>query len=372
MTWTYRQLQGIMPRYAPIVLTGRVENQMLFPFEPVVERRLPAWQAQAFRVQKKLLGKVGTVTQAQQSVWREAARRHHAQLIHGHFGYSAFGLLPVAKVLNIPLLITFHGVDASTYLRRRRYRRDLQAVADHLHIIAVSKHVKRNLVAAGVPAERITVHYIGLPLEDFHSIPRTSLREKTAHNETVRFLQVSRFEEKKGHRFTVQAFAQLTKEYPQSELVLVGAGKLLKPIQALVDHLKLTDKVVFTGHLPPNKVRAQMHAADVYVQHSVTARNGDQEGLPVSPMEAMATGLPVVSTYHSGIPELVSDGANGYLSPERDVEHFSARLLDSLNDDGTLSRCAEETVRSRFNMKQQNNLLANLYQKCIDEHQSSL
>ncbi|MDQ3314219.1 MAG: glycosyltransferase, partial [Verrucomicrobiota bacterium] len=120
---------------------------------------------------------------------------------------------------------------------------------------------------------------------------------------------------------------QLAKTHPRIHYEIVGDGPLRGELSALIDSLGVRDKIVLTGWRTGEDISRILDDADILVAPSVTATNGDQEGIPVTIMEAMSTGLPVVSTWHSGIPELVRDRVSGLLAPERDVAALTSHLL---------------------------------------------
>jgi glycosyltransferase involved in cell wall biosynthesis len=195
--------------------------------------------------------------------------------------------------------------------------------------------------------------------------------QKIRRGELLSFLQVANFVEKKGHFYTLRAFRRLREVYPRVRLVLGGDGPLRLRAQLLVRQLGLEDSVQFLGTVDENSVRRLMAEADVFVQHSVTAANGDEEGVPTVVMEAMASGLPVVSTLHAGIPELVQDGVTGYLVEERDVEKYFERLVDVLSDDGSMGRAGRERVEKHFDLKVQTVKLDALYRSILAGHDES-
>ena len=158
-----------------------------------------------------------------------------------------------------------------------------------------------------------------------------SLFRREAHStdrNPLIFFQLSRFTVKKGHPYTLKAFAIYTKNHPEinARLVLAGDGPLMKEIQDLVIQLGIESMVEFKGAVTQAEAKELMEQAHVFVHHSVVAENNDMEGIPNAIMEAMAMELPIVSTYHSGIPELVQDGINGFLVEEKDVENYARKL----------------------------------------------
>ena len=139
--------------------------------------------------------------------------------------------------------------------------------------------------------------------------------------EPVRILTVGRLVEKKGTEYSLRALAEVVREAPHVDwrFEVVGDGPLGDGLRELAGRLALDDRVRFLGPLPSDEVRERLAAADLFLLPSVVASDGDMEGIPVSLMEAMAAGVPVVSSVHSGIPELIDHGASGLLAEERDV-----------------------------------------------------
>jgi glycosyltransferase involved in cell wall biosynthesis len=218
----------------------------------------------------------------------------------------------------------------------------------------------------GLDRSKLDVHYIGVPVDNFNYIERTPVAVKMAAGEPVEFLQVSNFVEKKGHRYTIEAFARYAGNHPGARLTLAGDGPLKSRIEARCGELGIADRVRFAGRVTSVEVASLMRDADVFVHHSVTGADGDMEGLPTVLMEAMSTGLPVVSTNHSGIPELIDDGVDGYLVDEGDVDAYAGVLAGLVNADAEMGRRARQKIEDKFNMATQNHRLGDIYQKVID------
>jgi glycosyltransferase involved in cell wall biosynthesis len=289
-----------------------------------------------------------------------------ARIVHAHFGHFGLDMLPVARALGIPLLVTFHGFDASKLLRDPRYAKDLTRLFEYAHALTVSRDMAARLTPFGLRSDRSAVHYIGAPVEDFAFVERTPIAEKIKRGEPLTFLQVSNFVEKKGHRYTVEAFARHMRDRPMDRLVLAGDGPLRRSVEAACESLGIRAGVDFPGRVVKNRVAELMREADAFVHHSVTAADGDMEGLPTVLMEAMATGLVVVSTRHSGIPELVEDGVDGFLAGERDVDEYAAKLRALASADAAMGRRARQKIEEKFNMSKQNALLREIYKRLID------
>lgn len=244
-----------------------------------------------------------------------------------HFGTSGERALALrdAGILRGPIVTAFHGADVSRYVAQqgRAVYADLFARGDLF--LPVSDFWRRRLIALGCPPEKTIVHRMGVELRRFAFTPR-HLRERGGCG-TVRILTVARLVEKKGVEYAVRAIAALRdRGVTNVEYRILGDGPLRPRLARLIRELGVGDMVQLLGDGDQARVARAMRRAHLFVAPSVTAADGDMEGIPVSLMEAMACGLPVVSTYHSGIPELVVDGVTGFLTPERDVDALALAL----------------------------------------------
>ena len=206
------------------------------------------------------------------------------------------------------------------------------------------------LIAAGAPPEKIRVHRMGVDLTELAFVPKPSERPLRE------ILHVGRLVEKKGTATLLRAFARLLAERPERgfRLTIIGTGPLQDELDAEVARLGIGEAVSWLGGQPHEAVLRQLRQSDMFVLPSVTAADGDMEGVPVALMEAMATGVPVVSTRHSGIPELVRHEENGLLAAERDEVDLSAQMLrmaDEPDQRRTMVLRARETVERRFDKR---------------------
>lgn len=365
-TFVYRQLRGVRTAVRPVVLTSRATHLDLFPTDDVFVKGKGIWGKALSRVISAASGKSAALTPVQRRYFTRVLVEQGARLIHAHFGHFALDVLPVARSLDLPLLVTFHGLDASKLLRVRRYTKDLRRLFDYAHVLTVSKDMAERLGRYGLKQDRVDVHYIGAPVEDFEFVEREPVAKKTAEGRPLVFLQVSNFVEKKGHEYTVEAFARYGRERSRDRLVFAGDGPLRNAVEARCVSLGIRDRVDFAGRVPKPEVARLMREADVFVHHSVTASDGDMEGLPTVLMEAMATGLIVLTTRHSGIPELVEDGIDGYLVDERDVEAYASALRGLSAAPPEMGRRARGKIEGKFNMARQNSRLQEIYERLID------
>ena len=255
------------------------------------------------------------------------------RLVHAHFGRGGALALPIARTLNLPLVVHFHGGDAAKdkHYRKRLlptiYQQRLEALkAEAALFICVSDFIRQQLLARGFPPEKLIVHRYGVELDV--SLPADPPEP------SGEVLFAGRFVEKKGISYLLEAMRRLEAEPGELELVLVGDGPIADQLKRQAAPLK---RVSFAGWLPNAELRRRMHGALAVCVPSVHAEDGDAEGLPNVVIEAMAAGAPVIGSRHAGIGEAVSHERTGLLVPPADVEAIAAALR-RLRDEPRLRR----------------------------------
>jgi colanic acid/amylovoran biosynthesis glycosyltransferase len=294
--------------------------------------------------------------------WLADLARHSPALIHAHFGPDAVFSTAISEALAVPLVATFHGYDItmrpssslpfalySTQLRRLFRRAGL--------IIAISKFIQGRLLDRGCPPGKVLVHYIGVDTKFF------SARQE--ERETI-ILFVGRLVEKKGGEDLIRAMAIVNGRIPQLRLVIVGDGPLRSRLEALAASLRVSAE--FVGSNPREEVRAWMNRASVFCGPSREVPSGDAEGLGLVFLEAQSMGLPVVSTFHGGIPEAVCHEETGILVSPGNIEQLAAAIIrlgssrslrDAMGDRG------RSFVRSSFDLATQTLKLEEHYDQML-------
>ena len=282
-----------------------------------------------------------TVPQPEEQAWA-LAKQVHAQAVVCHFGPQATLGMTIALAIDRPAVTIFHGYDISRLLRDRVWVERYQAVASlGMQALCISHAGRQKLIDIGWPASQIDVIHLGVDTNRFTFVPPAE-RWPTRPR---RILMVARLVEKKGVDVALAAMRQLRDRGCDVELRIVGDGPDRTRLEAAIRQWRLTN-VSLLGALEHTLTQHEFARAHLYIQPSITAESGDQEGIPVSLMEAMAGGLPVVSTRHSGIPELVSDGQTGLLTDERDAESLAA-AIERLTRDRTGAEHLAQAARAR-------------------------
>jgi colanic acid/amylovoran biosynthesis glycosyltransferase len=257
---------------------------------------------------------------------------------HGPMG-ARVARLREAGVVSGRVVTVFHGSDASAYVRRVGSHAYAHLFATGDLFLPVSDHWRRRLIALGCPAERIAVHGMGVDCRRF----AFARRERRA-GEPLRLVTVARLVERKGIANAIGAVAELARSGVEVEYTIVGDGPLSAVLVHLARDLGVAGCVRIIGSVSHGAVAAILARSHLMVAPSITATDGDMEGIPVAIMEAMASGLPVVSTVHGGIPELIEDDVTGYLVPEGDVRALAARL-EQLSRDFAASQRVSSAAR---------------------------
>jgi len=301
---------------------------------------------------------------------RSRLRALKPRIVHGHFAPDSCEAIPLASALRIPLIVTFHGFDATLTdaalgqtRQGRRYLRGLPALRKKTDLfLAVSEFIaRRAALQRGIPAERIRVHYIGVDTEKF--------RPPVAPKRQQQVLFVGRLVEKKGCGFLIKALELVQRELPEAELIVIGDGPLRQELEN--EARRTLKKYRFMGVQKSSVVQSQMQEAALLCVPSVTASDGDSEGLPIAVYEAQASGLAVAAFASAGIPEAITQGETGFLAPERDwkqLGEYLALLLKNAELRDRFSRAAREQIERKFNIRKQTATLERIYQEVIEDH----
>jgi colanic acid/amylovoran biosynthesis glycosyltransferase len=229
--------------------------------------------------------------------------------------------------------------------------------------LPVSQSLADRLVASGCERSKIVVLHSGIECGKFSYIQRRLYK-----GEQAKILTIGRLTEKKGIFYAIQAVARVIATGRNLSFTIIGEGPLRVELQRLSEELGVSESIKLIGWRTHSEVVGLIETAHVLLAPSVTGADGDEEGIPNSVKEAMATGMPVLSTSHGGIPELVEDGVSGYLVAERNTEAMADRLLYLIDHPQTwdaMGRAARTRVLEQFDTEKLNDELERLYAALI-------
>lgn len=341
---------GAMTRYAPVLagyhrepsgeaLVGDMPRLLLDAHSPVPP------------LAKFMLKQFGRLP----TRWLRAIRAYRPVLVHAHFGSSVVPGRLIARALDVPLVVTYHGMDitvragSGAELARRR-----EAFAAATTVIAVSEYIARRVREAGCPPEKVVVHYIGVDTAYFS--PGTEQRSDT------RVLFVGRLVAKKGVVHLVRAMREVQRAVPEAELVIAGDGDLRAGLEQAAREAGI--RATCLGVQTPEQVRALMRGAAVVAGPSIVDARGNDEGLGLVFIEAQACGTPVVVSTSGGAGEGVVDGETGLLFAPGDEAALAQHLITLLGDKGTRERmgaAARAHVEERFDLRKQTSELEHIF-----------
>ena len=247
-------------------------------------------------------------------------KAQNIDVVFTEYGMVGAMVTEACKIAGIPLVIHYHGADVHHRETVVAYRSLYQQAFNYASaLFAVSHDMEDALKALGAPAEKI----IWCPCRvDTAAFPQIHIS-----GNAPLFLFVGRFVEKKSPQTLVRAFKIVADTVPDARLTMVGSGSLFEATNHLIAELGLTEKINLTGVLNSAQIRELMQQSRCFVQHSVTAKNGDMEGTPVTILEAGSSGLPIVSTRHAGIKDAVVNNVTGYLVPEYDITEMAEKMI---------------------------------------------
>lgn len=255
---------------------------------------------------------------------RSFMKEHDVSVVLAEFGPTGAALRSLCREMHLPLLVNFHGYDATVMPRSRLVRHAYRLLArDAAAFIGGSRHFCARLIALGFAEQKVHVVPCGIETARFGSA-----KDRTGR----RILAVGRLTAKKAPQLTIQAIARAREAVPDLSLDIVGDGPMRAKCEAEIIRLGLTQAVTLHGACDHDTVRRMLARADVFVQHSIVAPNGDTESQGISLVEAMASHLPVVTTDHNGFSETVKHGETGYLVAERDTDSMAQHLVTLLCD----------------------------------------
>ncbi|MEP6821678.1 MAG: glycosyltransferase [Chthoniobacterales bacterium] len=359
MLHIYRQITALK-RVQPIVIAQKREEAERFPFDDVTVVPKPVTHFWRRFVSRKLRDAPWQIGSGEVSTLREHLDSKNARLLHIYFGHIAVHLLPLIRAWDRPSIVSFHGADVLVDLEKPAYRCAAKQMLEGVRLVLVRSHSLADALAdLGCPPEKVRIQRTGIPLDEIVFQARQPPTD--GH---WRLLQAGRLIEKKGIETTLRAFAQFVARHPEAALTIAGEGPLRGTLEGIARDLDIGSRVTFTGFLTQARLREQFHHSHIFLHPSETGLDGNQEGVPNSMLEAMASGLPVFATTHGGIPEAIENGVSGVLVAEGDSAALALALLLAADHPEQLALTAQrgaETVAAKFEQRAQVRKLEDCY-----------
>jgi colanic acid/amylovoran biosynthesis glycosyltransferase len=283
----------------------------------------------------------------------------------GYHGKRIFEMPAIARWLKNKKVVTcLRGSDITTRFVRKPYKyAKLFRMGDLF--LPVCDYFKQLLVSCGCPEEKIVVHHSAIDCKKFFFKNRMMPKRGP-----VRLISVCRLVEKKGIKYAINAIAQVIQRYPNVMYYIVGDGPEYNYLRKLIDQLHMQKKIILCGWKSQAEVIEILNQSHVFLLPSVTASDGNEEGIPNALKEAMAMGLPVIATWHAGNPELIENGVSGFLVSQRSAIEIAEKimyLLEHPHEWATIGIAARQTVEEKFETKKTTERLEKLFYQLLDE-----
>lgn len=283
----------------------------------------------------------------------KALKKYKIEKILIEYGTHAYNLQPLLLKCKLPLVVHFHGYDASKKEVLTNTNNYKEVFLNASKIITVSRVMEQKLLHLGCPKEKMVYNVYG-PQPEFLTLQPTFSKKQ--------LIAIGRFTDKKAPYYTILAFQKVLLKHPDATLLMAGEGQLLETCKNLVKHLQIEKQVQFLGVITPQQYRNLLTASIAFIQHSITPESGDMEGTPLAVLEASAAGVPVIATQHAGIPDVVIHNTTGLLCEEHDVTTM-AQHIDALLSDVALAQqmgaAAKANITQHFTLQRH---IALLYQ----------
>lgn len=366
MTWLHGQIHQLDQYCDNHILCERRVQPERFPV-----KHLHSFDSQSTYLQltQRAFKKVGLVSAL--PYYQQVCDTIRPGIIHAHFGHMAEAMLPLSRRLNIPLIVTFYGMDIHQLpASSRRIREGYARTFPHVdRVLCEGEYMASDVINLGVPAEKVYVHRLGIPLDSVSFLPAP--RSSTS----TRILIAASFREKKGIPLALRAIAALKDQFPLKVTLVGDAGRDESSarekslIMEVITSCGLSEVVHITGFRSHDELMKLAQEHDLFLSPSLHARDGDCEGgAPVGLIEMAASGLVVVSTDHCDIPGVIQDGHSGYLAQENNLDDLVSRLRSALQEDtrwDELRRNARAHIETHFDAGKQGAALFRHYTEVV-------
>tara|TARA_R100001369_G_scaffold87750_1_gene123529 strand:- start:5535 stop:6644 length:1110 start_codon:yes stop_codon:yes gene_type:complete len=318
-----------------------------------------SWQRRVLNFKRKIFKQ--SFNFIQETIVLNSLRKNKIDVVLAEYGTHAHFILPIIKKAGLPLVVHFHGYDASIKKVVENHNNYKEVFQYASKIIAVSRKMEQMLLKMGCPKDKLIYNVYGPQPEFLKVEPFFSKKQ---------FVAIGRFTDKKAPYYTILAFKKVLDKNPNAKLIMAGDGQLLNACKNLVKHLGIEAQVNFPGVIAPEKYRELLSESVAFIQHSITAENGDMEGTPLAVLEASAAGIPVVSTFHAGIPDVIENKQTGLLCKEHDVEAMSKNmmcLLDNVDYAKTLGTAGKRNIQDHYSLERHITTLQNLLESTANK-----
>lgn len=366
MVWMYEQLIHLAPPFIPHVLCHELQHKNQFKIDNLhvnPDRYL------LFRLKKKIAHRFNLFPFDWSA--ERTAKQIGISLLHSHFGNSAWLNLRTASRLHIPHVVSFYGFDVRYLVTRdRKWKQRYQRLFSEVdRVLALGPNMAVELESLGCDRRKIITHHLGVDLKHLPFRPR-----RWSAGQPLRILMAGTFKEKKGIPYALEAIAKV-RDHADMEITIIGdaTGEERDQVEKerimdTVRRLNLEPIVRFIGYQPYQVLLQEAYNHHLYLAPSITAHDGDTEGIPMTTVEMAASGMPIISTVHADIPDIIENGKTGWLVPERSIDDLVSCLRFVMsNPDKWLPvlNAGRQHIERAFDARKQGVGLADIYKTIL-------
>jgi colanic acid/amylovoran biosynthesis glycosyltransferase len=351
-SWIHAQINHLT-RYRSLVITTKKRNLDIFPVEKICSLSDLSSLNRFFQKQYSTINGF-------YPFFYKVLKKQGVSILHSHFGNRGYSDLALKQKLTIPQVTTFYGHDVSLLPQEERWKRNFKDLFKEGDLMLAEGHyMKKALIELGCPDDKVKVQHLGINPATIPFIPR-----KLGASEKVKILIAGTFREKKGITYALEACAKVASRYGNIEITLIGdAGRsqreidYKKEITTIISTRNLAGKINYLGFLPYPAFIEEAKNNHIFLSPSIHPSDGETEGgAPVALIEMSAYGMPIVSTFHCDIPEVVLDGKSGFLVPEKDSDALAERLEHLIEHPELwepMGRAGRKYIEEEFNIVKQ-------------------
>lgn len=376
-TWLYGEVTNLDSGWESWVVANRTANLDEFPYENLYSLRDSRGRLRWFV--ELAMRRVGLVRQL--PALNRFVKAKRPAVLHSHFGTTGWRNLPAARSINARHVVSFYGFDVTSVPRRSKWRRRYRELFANVdRVLCEGPHMGKQIETLGCPAEKIRIYPLGVDLKKLVFVRRTR-----AAGQPLRILMAATFNEKKGLPYALDAIGELRKGRPDMELeitVVGGPGKSRESrntadaIRTSVSRYDLDQYIEFVGFQDHAALLEIAARHDIFLSPSVTATNGDTEGgAPVVIIEMAALGMPIVSTTHCDIPNVLGERNKALLVAERDTAGLVRALewlIDNADQWPDIGRNNRAHIEQNFDLERQARALSDIYAEITEVSFDSL
>jgi len=369
MTWLYHQIRFLSPEIRSHILCERTENleQFNLPHIHCSEnensfQKIWDYVLKTLRVSPYFSHKT------------RVTKKLKAGILHSHFGNRGWSDIGLAQLKCLKHIVTFYGYDVNRLpLLHPKWKMRYAQLFDHANLILCEgNHMAECIQKLGCPREKTKVHHLGIDLEKISFKPRS-----WTAGDPLRFLISATFKEKKGIPNALEALGRLKGKIPFHITIIgdavqeTGSLKEKEKIFNILEKYRLFPQTHLLGFQPMNVLIKKAYKHHIFLSPSITAEDGDTEGgAPVTILEMLASGMPVVSTYHCDIPGIIQHKKSGLLSEERNIDELTENiqwLAENPAEWVSLVETGRSHIENEFDAKNQGIRLARIYQELLNQ-----